>query len=826
VVRTTADPQDFGALVRQSRTAAGLTQEDLARRSGLGVRTISDIERGLIRRPRRSSVELICAALALSDQGGGSPPVSGPVTPPRAAGQPERGIVPRQLPAAVSHFTGRAAELDALSGMLGDASAARTVMIFALTGTAGVGKTALAVHWADRVAGRFPDGQLYVNLRGYDPGEPVWAGDALAGFLGALGVAGQEVPDGVDDRARLYRSRLAGRRVLVVLDNARDGEQVRPLLPGARGCVAVVTSRDALAGLVAADGARRLDLDVLPLADAVGLLRSLIGGRADDDQAAVAALAGLCARLPLALRIAAELAAARRPAPLADLVAELAAGRLDSLDAGEDRADVRAVFSWSCRQLDESTAGAFALSRLHRASLLQACGPGRYGMHDLLRAYAREQAIARDTGGHGDRALTRLFDYYLAAAAAAMDVLLPAEAQRRPRVTARPAVLPSVPGEADALAWLDRERANLVATVVHCAGHGWPRHATDLAGTLFRYLMTGSHLPEADTIYGHALQAARRSGDLAAEASALNGLGGIRVMKGHFRDAAGHYQAALERYRRCGDRAGQGRVLQNLGITQHQLHNDRSAAGYYREAMAAFEDVADRLGVAGTLANLASVEAELDLHDEAAEHLRHALGVFRDEQDQRREAETLQRMGVISLRRGQLTQAADCFEQALTVYRRTDHRTGIAAQLCLLGDVSVRRGEYQQAIGHLRQALTLYRENGNQHGEILTLRSLAEALHGVGQPATARAELTAALRLATETGNIYQQAGAHSDLAESHRGAGQGEQARGHWQQALSLYTQLDAPEASQVRSRLSAEEANHSSNPALARQSGPERYG
>ncbi|HXW46622.1 MAG TPA: BTAD domain-containing putative transcriptional regulator, partial [Streptosporangiaceae bacterium] len=511
-------------------------------------------------------------------------PTSAEPRPARAEGP--TATAPRQLPRAVRCFTGRDAELSALSAMLSDISGGGTLVISAIAGTAGVGKTATAVRWAHQIAARFPDGQLYVNLRGYDPDQPVLAGDALAGFLRALGVPGQDIPDELEDRARLYRSRLAGCRVLVLLDNARDGEQVRPLLPGDPGCVAVVTSRDALAGLVAADGAVRLDLDVLPRADAIALLRSLIGPRADQEPEAVAALAGLCARLPLALRIAAEEAVARPAVPLAALVAELEARQLDLLDAGEDHADVRAVLSWSFRQLPDDVAGAFALmglhpgadldvyaaaaltgtaagpagkvlGRLHRASLVQATGAGRYGMHDLLRAYAREQAAARDAGGQRERALTRLFDYYLAATAAAMDVVFPAEARQRPRVLRSAALLPAVPGEADARAWLDAERANLVGVVVHCAAYGWPEHAAGLAGILFRYLIDGCHLPEADTIYSHVLQDARQSGDLAAEAEALNGLGGIGIMKGRFGDAAGHYQAALECYRQRGDPAGQ-----------------------------------------------------------------------------------------------------------------------------------------------------------------------------------------------------------------------------------------------------------------------------
>jgi DNA-binding SARP family transcriptional activator/tetratricopeptide (TPR) repeat protein len=766
------------------------------------------------------------------------PALTGPDS--RPAAPPAGHAVPRELPAPVRHFTGRAAELAELaelSDLAAGGGGGRTLVICAIVGTAGVGKTALAVQWAHQVAGRFPDGQLYVNLRGYDPGEPVSAADALAGFLRSLGVPGTDIPDGAEDRARLYRSRLAGRWMLVLLDNARDGDQVRPLLPGDPGCVAVVTSRDALAGLVAADGARRLDLDVLPPGDAVGLLRSLIGPRADQDPGAVAELAGLCAGLPLALRIAAEVAAARSPVPLADLAAELAAARLDGLDAGEDRADVRAVFSWSYRQLDESAAGAFALiglhpgtdldahaaaaltgttagqagrvlGRLHRASLLQAAGPGRYGMHDLLRAYAREQAAARDTGGCCQQALTRLFDYYRATAGAAMDTLAPAEAHLRPRIPPSATASPIMAGDAEARAWLDRERANLAAVVAHCAGHGWPRHATDLAVTLFRYLMTGSHLPEAFTIYGRALEAARRSGDLAAEADALNGLGGIGLMRGHFRDAAGCYRPALERYRRRGDRGGEARVLQNLGQTEYRLHNLRSAAGYYRQAIAAFEDAGDSLGAARALAFLGGVEAELGSYDQAEGHLKRALPALRDAEDQLYEAGALWRIGELNLRRGELAQATAFFEQAMTIDRRIDNPNGVAAELCSLGEVSVRRGEYQQAISYLRQALGLYREVGDHHGEARTLLTLAEALHGAAQPAAARAELETALRLAAETGNTYQQARAHRDLAESHHCAGQDEQARRHWQQALDLYTHLGAPEADQVQSRLSAGEA------------------
>ena len=766
-------------------------------------------------------------------------------------------LVPRELPARVHRLIGRQRELAILTEFTGENRRdTPAVVISAIGGTAGVGKTALALAWAHDAAARFPDGQLYVNLRGYDPDHPVSAADALAGLLRSLGVPGKDIPAETEDRARRYRTLLAGYRFLVLLDNARDVAQVRPLLPGTAGCAVLITSRDSLEGLAARDGARRLDLDVLPLADAVELLRSLIGSRVDDDPGAAAKLAGLCARLPLALRIAAELAVARPEAPLRELASELAVSRLDGLDAGEDQSDVRAVFSWSVRHLPDDEAAAFALiglhpgehldvhavaaltgtstararrvlAGLHRASLLQVTGPDRYGMHDLLRAYAREQAAAMeqkgamkgpsDPGGRREPALTRLFDYYLAAAAAAMDVLYPAETHRRPRVAPTTAVVPAMPGEADARAWLDAERANLVAVVARSANRGWPRHATDLARTLFRYLMNGSHLPQATTIYDRALQAARQSGDIAAEAEALNGLGGIASMKGRFREAGDKYEAALERYRECGDGAGRARVLHNLGSIEIQLHNLRAAASYYRQAITAAEDAGDSIGAVRALADLAAAETEMGSYEEAAEHLRRALPVLRQANDQFYEAEALERIGDLSLMRGQLAQAAAFFEQSLALYRRIDNPTGLASALGSLGEVSFRQGEYQDATRYLRQALDLFRETGHQFGEIGVLLKLARALGAAGQAAAARGQLETALRLATETGNTYQQASAHRDLADGYHRTGEQELAREHWRQAVTLYAQLGGPEEDQVRARLSDPESGPPDSPTAA---------
>lgn len=445
----------------------------------------------------------------------GGDAVSGPVPVGVSA-------LPAQLPADVPDFFGRDRELSALDRLLSRAGGSPTAMaVSVVSGTAGVGKTALAVHWAHRTRHRFSDGQLYVNLRGYDLDHPMPPGDALTRFLTVLGVAGDAIPPDVDDRASRYRTEMADRRMLVVLDNALSEEQVRPLLPGSPSCAVVVTSRDSLAGLVALHGARRIGLGPLALPDAVALLRTLVGARVDIEPGPAATLADQCVRLPLALRVAAELAIARPPLPLGDLVAELAdlQRRLDLLDAGGDpRAAVEAVFSWSYQHLLAPAARTFRLLSLHpgpeadahavaallgdapgdtpgsgegpghapgeeraavvgdglaraartlallaRAHLLQPARPGRFGTHDLLRAYAYRLARTHDSEADRQAALTRLFDHYLSTAAAAMDALYPAERHHRPTV-APPAYSPPIADDPDAArAWLDTERPTLAA---------------------------------------------------------------------------------------------------------------------------------------------------------------------------------------------------------------------------------------------------------------------------------------------------------------------------------------------------------------------------
>ncbi|HEX4062066.1 MAG TPA: BTAD domain-containing putative transcriptional regulator [Streptosporangiaceae bacterium] len=760
----------------------------------------------------------------------GSVPATGPA--------PER-VVPRELPSNVRHFTGRAPELAELTGLLDRAGEEPgTSLISVIGGTAGVGKTALALHWAHQVAGRFPDGQLYVDLRGYDPGEPVPAADALAHFLRALGVAGRDIPAETDERAARYRSLLAGRRMLIVLDNAGDAEHVRPLLPGAPDCVSVVTSRDALPGLVARDGAVRLDLGLMPSADAVGLLAALVGARVDADPDAAGALAVRCGLLPLALRVAAELATARPTVPLAALAGELATRRLDLLDGGGDpRAEVRAVFSWSYRNLAPGPAGVFRLAGLHpgpdlepgavaalaglpvdqasqmlaglaRANLVQPASPGRYLLHDLLRGYARDLTVAQDGEPEQQTALTRLLDYYLHAAAAAMNTLFPAERHRRPAVPdpASPESVLPVPAlatEAEAQTWLDAERASLVAAITHAAQTAWPGHATLLAGVLFRYFDTGGHFPEAIIVHGWAEHAAHRAGDRVAEGDALTSLGVVYGHQGRYERATGHFERALSRYREAGYQVGQARALNYLGLTDSQLGRYRQATTRLRQALDLYRQTGERTGEAYALSNLGAIDRRRGRYRSATGHQRQALALLRDLGDRHGEATALSRLGVLGLRQEHFDEAIGDLQRALALFREFGDRQGEAMALTRLGAAELGQGRHRQAVAQIQQALAVLREIADPSGQAEALNDLGDVFLASGRHADARAQYAAALDLASEAGDQDERARAHDGLAHGYQAIGDHAAARGHWREALRLYPHADHPEARRIRGQL-----------------------
>lgn len=768
--------------------------------------------------------------------------LAGQARPARATPSSAASAVPRELPSPVGQFTGRTAELSALTSLIDGAGQERpgdkpttTVLISAIGGTAGVGKTALAVHWAHQVSDRFPDGQLYANLRGYDPEQPVAAADVLAGFLRSLGIPGQDIPAEAGERAARYRSLLAGRKTLVVLDNAGSVEQVRPLLPGSPGCAVVVTSRDALAGLVARDGAVRIDLDVLPLPDSVALLRELIGSRADDDVAAAKTMAEHCSRLPLALRVAAELAAARPDVSLAELADELADRhkRLDILDAGGDpRTAVRAVFSWSYRNLDRDAARAFRLVGLHpgaelepyavaaltgtavaqaratlavlaRAHLIQFAGPHRYGMHDLLRAYAQELAADLDDEQEERFALTRLFDHYLSVAAKAMDTLYRGEYDYWLRRMSAPVGLePPVTTANGARVWLDTTRATLVAVIAHSANHGWPYHATRLASVLSPYLDKG-YRQDALKVHTLARSAARQVSDLAAEADALTHLGTAERREGNVRQATEYHQQSLTLFRAAGDRAGQAYALVNLGLAQRTTSSYDEAADSYRQAIALFREVDSQGGEAKALTYLGIIEQLKGHLQQAANHQQRALALYRLIKDPHGVAVASTNLAITRAEMGDLQQATEHFRQALELYRETGDRLGEAGALGNLGIVAGRLGRYQTAIENLVNCIAIKHELGDRLGEAANLNNLGDAYLAAGQSDEARVRHEAALALALEVGHRFTQAFAHNGLGHDYSALRDGTRAREHWEQALAIYSELGVPEADEVRVQL-----------------------
>lgn len=700
-------------------------------------------------------------------------------------------VVPAQLPADVHDFSGRDTELAELDRLLAPgrpqsrtAGGSEAAPLCVVSGTAGVGKTALVRRWAQRARRSFPDGQLYVDLRGYDPEQPLSAGDALARFLRALGCSGLDIPHELDERAAAYRSMLAGRRVLVVLDNARTVEQVHPLLPGESTCRVVVTSRDSLPGLVARYGARRLELDLLPMSDAVALLRSLVGERVSTDLAAAAELVKLCAWLPLALRVAAELAIVRADTSIAELAADLQDEqyRLDLLDAGGDsRTAVRGVFSWSYRHLTADQARSFrliglspgadidifaaaacigndveqarrVLNQLARTHLVTRAGADRFGMHDLLRTYATELAGIEDSTEERTAALTRLLDQYLATSAAAMDILVPSEKPHRPYVSVPDTPGPPVNTARAAISWLDGERVNLVAGCIYAAGHDLPDYATRLAATLFRYFDFGGHYVDAVSAHSHALHAARSMGDLAAEAEALTNLGGVHWRQGRHRQALDHLDQALPIALNSGNRTREAIALTHLGVVHWHLSNYADAAGHLQRGLRLFGELEDRVGAAISLSCLGLVLWRQGRFVDAADHGQQALILFTEVGDRFGAARARANLGVLAWRRGDHQQALDHLQQALELCGDS-HRACAAFVLTYLGLVHGRQGHDELAVEQHRCALAVATEIGDRHVQAIALTNFGTTLVEQGRYDAAVAHHQQAVDLFGELGD-------------------------------------------------------------------------
>jgi len=663
-------------------------------------------------------------------------------------------VVPRQLPARVRHFVGRAGELERLSALAEEAGGGcPAVVISAIGGMAGVGKTALAVHWAHQAAHRYPDGQLYVNLRGFDPsGEPLPPAEAIVGFLQTLGVHPGQIPAELDARAGLYRSLLAGKRMLILLDNASDAAQVRPLLPGSSGCLVIVTSRSQLAGLAAADGAQVLTLELLNDDDAACLFAARVGQRrAAAEPAAVAGLTRLCGRLPLAVTIAAARAAARPAHPLSALAAELggAGGRLDALDAGEPAASVRAVFSWSYQNLSQLAARLFrllgvhpgpdisaaaaaslaglpppqahsALRELTAASLLSEHCPGRYLLHDLLRCYATELADSAEGDDDQRQATRRTLDHYLHTANSQL-----AGSWRALELAApQPGVTPEAAGRDDDQTWFDGEYDNLLRLTRQACASGLDDHAWKLAWTMTDFLDRRGYWDDWAAIEQAALAAARRLGDLAGQVRARHSLGQACIQLRRYDEGRAHLRRALKLYAQLGDREGQAHVHFCRCVAFERQHRHPQA--------------------------LASARQALDLLGPASSPDLRALAL---------------------------------------------NNFGYSCALVT--------GDYQQTLTWCEQARDLYQELGARFGEAEAWDSIAYAHQRLGHYAQAIDCYQHAQRL--HSGNRYKQARTTVRLGDAYQETGNAATARHAWQQALNILDDLHHADAAQVREKLNS---------------------
>ncbi|MET0136634.1 MAG: BTAD domain-containing putative transcriptional regulator [Kibdelosporangium sp.] len=662
------------------------------------------------------------------------------VLQPRTETRPSQ-AAPTQLPADLPNFSGRDNELTRTSQLLAE-TAMTTIAIF---GMAGVGKTTLAVHFAHTVAGRFPDGQLYVHLRGFDPNSTVTSSEAVRGFLEALGVAPHRMPADLDAQTALYRSLLAGRRVLVLVDDARDADHVRPLLPGTPGCMVVITSRTQLLGLVARNGAHPLALGLPTIDEAREIfVRRLGASRVDAEAAAVDEIIGRCGRLPLALAIVAARAATPPAFPLVSIAAELR-GDLGAFDDTDPDIDVRTVFSWSYQAVTPGAARLFRLLALHpgpdisgeaaadlagepvsaqlddlvHAHLINENLPGRYAFHDLLRAYAVELTEAEDRLADRRAARSRLLDHYLGRASAATGLLYPYRDLPLAETTV------DFADNQKAEAWLRAERPAMLPVTAMAAENGFERHAWQLAAAVELFFDRDGRWQEQITLQGIALTSAQRQDSPSAAAHAHRARGFAHGRLHQTEEAARHLEQALELFGDLGDHSGQSWTHRYMAFLANMRTNHHRALRHYEQAQ---------------------------------EHL-----------------------------------------------RATGYQPGQASVYNEVGWTLILLGDYQGALEQCRRAVELQKAVGNRSGEAASSDSLGYAYHHLGKDDLALQWYGRALRLYRETKDRYLEADTLVHIGESENARNRQAEAAHAWQQALVILDELGHPEADSVRGRLSA---------------------
>jgi tetratricopeptide (TPR) repeat protein/transcriptional regulator with XRE-family HTH domain len=826
----------FGSLLRQLRDDAFLTQEELANAAGLGPRSVSDLERGVSRTARLESARLLADALGLAGEAralflAAARGRAEPATVLAASHGSRSGpfaAATRTLPRAIGSFTGRTSELADLERAVTENTAGGAVVgIHAIGGMAGVGKTAFAVHAAHALAPRFPDGQYFLPLHAHTVGQrPVEPEDALASLLTAAGVPAQQIPRGAETRAARWRDVVAGRRILLLLDDATGHRQVRPLLPGSPGSLVLITSRRRLTAL---SDATVLSLEALPPGDAAVLLARL-ANRPDarPDDVAVTELARLCGYLPLAVgMVASQLRhhPAREPAGLA---AELAAAssRLAAMRA-EDLS-VAAAFELSYADLDPDHQRLFRLLGLvpgpsvdvYAASALADIGldtarrlldqlydqhmvtepaTGRYVLHDLLREFSHALAGAADRA-ESDAATTRLLDYYLQTAVAA-NRHIPAMASPDPKpLTPPPAHQPDLPTLAEAARWLDTERPNLYAAADYAATTDRTQHAVQIPAALGEFLRGHGDWAQSAALHKTALNAARQAHDKPAQALALRQIGIVTWLSGNFPDATTSLTEAADLYAQVGDQANHAYTLDQLGMVQ-QLAGDYAASLASRQrALAQARRSGSRRAEAIALNHLGRIQLATGDHFAALVNLHQAVQICRALDFHMGEADAVGILGLLQRDTGDYAAAADSQRRCLALFRALDHRPFIATGLNELGLLHQLTGDYPAASAWHQQALVMNRELGYRYAEAETLNSLGELSTRTLATRQARDQHAKALAIARDIGLPLEEGRALQGIGTSYLRDGNIDDGLNYLRQALAINRRIGAPAAQRVQ--------------------------
>ena len=800
------------ALHRAGRQAEALTAYQDARRvlvEALGIEPGAEL-RSLHARILSGEVDPAAA----------QPPIEG--KPARQPAPSAARMVPQQLPASAQHFSGRQAEMELLVDRLGplaqQADSGGAIVISAIDGMAGIGKTTLAVHAAHRLAERFADGQLFLDLHGYTQGRaPYPPEEALDVFLRGLGIPAQQIPPQLEARAALYRQRLVGTRTLIVLDNASDEAQVRPLLPSESGCLVLVTSRRRLKGL---DDAHSLPLDLLPPADAVALLRAVVGAtRFPAHDPLAAEVVDLCGRLPLAVRIAGALLR-HRPAWNLEYLAELLRDqhrRVPNLYDGER--DLATTFGLSYTSIDEqhqqlfrllglvpgpdidayaaaalSDADPAVVSRLLEDlvdhNLLTAYAPGRYRLHDLLRAHAHTLVYADP---EREAAVNRLLHYY---AHTAQQASVPIS--RCPRLEPDgpgPDHAPDLTDPEAARTWLRANHANLEAAFTHAHIHGLDRHTIALAAGLAEILQADGPFTHALEIHQAATDTAERRGHPAAHTNALTELGRARSVTGDFPGAVDAYTQALELYRTLDNRLGEANVLTHLGGVRTVVGDFPGAVDAYTRALELYRALDNRYGEANALTELGRARYTTgDYPGADAAHAR-ALELARAIGNPYGEAYALANLGRVRQATGDLPGADSALTRALDIYRKLGNRLSEASALTYLGRVRHMTGDYPGAETAHAGALELYRALGNRLGEAYALTELGRVRQMTGDYSGAETAHTRALELYRMLGHRSNESWALNHYAATLAATGRRSRAIEVYQQALAMNRELNKPD-------------------------------